>query len=105
MIPHPYAVDAANASELADMDFVFVCIDGGPDKRAIIESLEKAGVPFIDVGMGLYEEGGALGGILRVTTSTPRQRNHVRANDRIAFGGDDEPTNPAATSKSLTSTP
>jgi hypothetical protein len=72
------------------MSFVFLCMDGGPDKRAVVEALETYDIPFVDVGMGIYEEGGALGGILRVTTSTRRQRGHVWDKDRITFGGDDD---------------
>lgn len=90
VIPHPYAVSQQNVDEFADMEFVFLCMDGGPDKRAVVEALEAYQVPFIDVGMGVYEEGGALGGILRVTTSTPQQRGHVWERDRIPFGGNDD---------------
>jgi hypothetical protein len=86
VIPHPYGLDETNADELAGMDFVFVCMDGGPDKQAIVRALEVHDIPFIDVGMGIYEQDASLGGILRVTLSTPAHRNH----DRIAFGGDDD---------------
>src|SRR5690606_9703382 len=37
--------------------------------------LERAGVSFIDVGMGVEMHGDELGGILRLTTSTPEHRS------------------------------
>jgi len=46
-------------------------------------------VPFIDVGMGVYESEGSLAGLLRVTTSTPGRRDHVRAKNRIPFSSGD----------------
>ena len=43
-------------------------------------------IPFIDVGMGLELVNGSLGGILRVTSSTPDKREHVHSG-RISFAG------------------
>lgn len=93
VIPHAYALGDENADELDNMDFVFLCMDGGADKRAVILRLEAAHIPFIDVGMGLEEEGGSIGGILRVTTSTPKQRQHVWDSKRIAFDDPDDEAN------------
>ena len=84
IIPHPEFVNADNVAGLEGSQFVFVCIEG-PSKRPVIERLEALGIPFVDVGMGLYEAGGSLGGILRVTTSTPVKREHVRDKNRITF--------------------
>ena len=78
LIAHPYEVDEQRTAELEPMDFVFIAIDGGAPKKPIVEALELASVPFIDVGMGLYEAHGTLGGVLRVTTSTPSRREHFR---------------------------
>ena len=47
------------------------------------------GHPFIDVGMGIDLTDDALGGILRVTTSTPQKRTHVWEKDRIPFSDGD----------------
>ena len=77
MIAHPHRLGEDNAGELEDMGFVFICMDSGPDKRALIELMERVGIPFIDTGMGLDEHDGTIGGIMRVTTSTPAQRQHV----------------------------
>jgi len=93
LVSHPYHVDADNVDELREMDFVFVAVDHGAAKKVMVETMEAADVPFIDVGMGLYDAGGTLGGLLRVTTSTPEQRRHVYAKTRISFaepGPDDE---------------
>lgn len=89
VIPHPYYVDKATVGELAGMDFVFLCIDAGPAKKFIVEALEASGVSFVDVGMGIHLVDGALLGILRVTTSTKDQRDHVRSKNRISFSGGD----------------
>jgi len=50
---------------------VFLCLDQGKSKALAIKKLTEYGVPFIDVGMGLIVKDSTLGGILRVTTSTP----------------------------------
>ena len=91
IVPHPYRIVAANAGELAAMDFVFLCLDSGDDKKAVFETLASAGVPFIDVGMGIELTDGALGGILRVTTCTDQRRDHLedRVNMAPGLGQDD----------------
>ena len=48
-------------------------------------------LPFVDVGMGLELNDGSLGGILRVTTSTPGKRDHVHQGCiQFTGGGDDD---------------
>jgi hypothetical protein len=86
IIPHAHFVDASNIDQLRNMQFVFVSIDVGDEKRLIVQKLEEFGIPFVDVGMGLYAKNERLGGILRVTTSTPAQRQHVHEKGRISFG-------------------
>jgi len=71
---HSYYVTAANVGKLADMDFVFICIDDSPAKKIISDFLVAQGKTFIDVGLGVHEKNGALFGIVRVTTSTPENR-------------------------------
>jgi hypothetical protein len=82
---HEYGVDASNADELAAMDFVFVCVDDPDAKREIVARLEALGKSFIDVGMGVDLDGDALGGILRVSTSTPANRTSLRS--RVSLEG------------------
>jgi len=87
IVDHAAYVDAGNVEELQKMDFVFLCLDRGTAKKLIVEKLEEFGLPFIDVGMGVTVTDDSLGGILRITTSTPKQRDHVR--NRISFSDGD----------------
>ncbi|GLC27774.1 ThiF family adenylyltransferase [Roseisolibacter agri] len=89
VIAHSYYLDATNVDELREMDFVFLCVDNGDVRRQLVESLEAFGVPFADVGMGVYASERGLGGVLRVTSSTQRRRAHVLDGRRIPFAGDD----------------
>ncbi|MBP0019400.1 MAG: ThiF family adenylyltransferase [Cyanobacteria bacterium SBLK] len=86
---HAVAIDANNLNLLEGLTFVFVCIDSGLVKHQIFQKLEELDVPFIDVGMGLELVDGSLGGILRVTTSTPDKREHVYGRISFEAGGDD----------------
>jgi hypothetical protein len=86
IIGHPAYVDASNIDELRTADFVFLCLDRGSAKRLIVDKLTEFGVPFVDVGMGIFLRDDALGGIVRTTTSTPEKRDHVIARKRIPFG-------------------
>ena len=87
IIVHGAHVDASNIEQLREMACVFLCIDGGPGKKFIIEKLEEFGVLFIDVGMGLYVKNDMLGGILRVTTSDADDRAIPRS--RMSFSDTD----------------
>jgi molybdopterin/thiamine biosynthesis adenylyltransferase len=84
---HRVKVDRSNADELQGMSFVFLSMDSGNAKRAIIEYLEAAGTPFIDVGMGLQVNRNKISGILRAVTSLPDARDQARG--RISFAEDD----------------
>ena len=91
IIDHPVSLDASNVEELRSMDFVFVCVDKGNPKKLIVEKLEEFNIPFTDVGMGIQLTENALGGIVRVTTSTVQMRDHFRS--RVSFEdapGDDD---------------
>jgi molybdopterin/thiamine biosynthesis adenylyltransferase len=88
IVAHPYNISVSNLTELQGMDFVFICIDGQAVKRQIINYLEDQGASFIDVGMDVYVSEDALGGVVRVTTSTPDKREHVY--QRLALSEADE---------------
>ena len=78
-----------NLDLLDGVTFAFLCMGAGEAKRCVVEKLESIGASFIDVGMGLELVDGSLGGILRVTASTPDNRDY--ANSRIPFtGGNDD---------------
>lgn len=79
---HPYRIDEANVSELLEMTFVFVAIDDAAAKAPIITALIDAGIPFIDVGMGINTVGDKLGGLVRTTLVSPDKNDH--ANRRIS---------------------
>jgi hypothetical protein len=72
---YPYYVTDVGA-ELAGADFIFLCIDKPSAKMPIIEKLIELDKPFIDVGMGVIQAEGTLGGSLRSTFSAPEHRTH-----------------------------
>lgn len=90
IVAHECYVDASNVEDLRDMDFVFLAIDNGAAKCIIVAALEEYGVPFVDVGMGVYESEGSLAGQVRLTTSTPEYRDHVHKKQRIPFSGSED---------------
>ena len=85
IVAHDVALGADNIHLLDGVTFAFLSLDAGDAKRLIVEKLEAIGAAFVDVGMGLELDDGSLGGILRVTTSTPEKRDHTR--QRISFVG------------------
>lgn len=86
VIPHENHLLAANVDEISGMDFVFICIDEGGPKKAIVEKLLTDGIPFIDVGIGVEVVDGLLRGSARVTSVTRNKNDHV--NRRISFSDD-----------------
>ncbi len=90
IVSHPVNVTADNAAELLDASFVFLALDTGPDKKAIVEALVENGIPFIDTGVGLSNDAGGIAGQIRITTSTPGRSDHI-ARDRLIsyFAGAD----------------
>lgn len=89
IVPHAFPIDASNVEQLREMEFVFLCMDKGEAKKLIVGKLEEWRVPFIDVGMGVELTDDALGGIVRVTTSTVEKRAHVKEKSRIPFSDGD----------------
>lgn len=87
IVPHPVHVTHETVGLLREMNFVFLCIDDGAAKRFIVGELEEFGVSFVDVGMGLYVGDDGLGGIVRVTISTPAMRDHFRSLVSLASDG------------------
>lgn len=88
--PHACYLDESNSTALlAGLDFVFIAMDRSHAKALIIGALETTGIPFIDCGLGLYEVDGRLGGVARITTSTPGHRDHVISRIPASDGDDD----------------
>ncbi|MEO7261780.1 MAG: ThiF family adenylyltransferase [Jatrophihabitantaceae bacterium] len=90
VIAHPVHVDASNIHELSDADFVFIAIDTGPAKKLIIDALAEFGVPFIDTGMGIYQTGDQLGGLIRTTAGIKGHTHHIFDQGRISFAEQDD---------------
>ncbi len=87
VVAHEEFLNEGNVDELRKMDFVFLCIDGGGGKLAIVGQLEAWGISFIDVGMGVELAEDGLRGIVRATTSTAEKRDHYRSRVSMADGG------------------
>lgn len=79
IVCHPYYLDENNIGELTDFDFVFVSVDDGLSRKLICNHLKDAGIPFIDVGMGLKKDNGMMNisGQCRATLCTPSKHDHI----------------------------
>lgn len=74
IVVHDTFLEESNLHLLDGLGFVFICIDRGSIKRAIVGRLAETGTPFVDVGMGIIVNEGQLSGIVRTTMSTPGSR-------------------------------
>ena len=83
---HPYYIDEANISEIAQASYVFLAIDKEAVKKTIIDFLLSHEIPFFDVGLGVNTVDDCLVGTLRVTTGTSSKHDHL--GNRIAYGDD-----------------
>jgi hypothetical protein len=88
--PHPYEIDAANVSELAPFDFVFLAMEGGAAKLAIVEALESTDKPFVNASMGVKKTGNGdqLQAIVEINGSTVGNRDSFRKT--VDFGEVDQ---------------
>lgn len=91
IVPHPQNIDASNIDELKGADTVFLCIDGGPSKRIIVDSLQALSIQFIDCGIGVNIVDKNLIGKVRVTTCTTNKKDHVQK--YVSFVDPDEGIN------------
>lgn len=89
IIPHDYYLDSSNVDQLQGMDFAFLCLEG-ESKKLIVEKLEKLNISFIDVGMGVQLVDDSLLGVLRITSSTNKKRDHVKKRIPFSNGGGDD---------------
>lgn len=67
----PNYILADSDAEFEGVTFAFVCVDKGASRAGIFELLVKLRIPFIDVGMGLDRERGAISGTIRTTYYPP----------------------------------
>jgi len=86
IIPHEHNVTAANANEIAGMDFTFVCVDKPEAKGIVISQLISKGISFVDVGMGIKAINDSLTGSARITTGTQEKYDHIEK--RISFASE-----------------
>lgn len=89
LMPHPYRLTADRVAELAEMNFVFIAADAGPDKAAIVGYLAANGIDFIDVGMGLRESDASIYGQARIATVTGTNREMATDQFHVPTTGDD----------------
>jgi len=86
IITHDIQISENNLNILNDLDFVFMCLDEGQAKKAIINFLAQSKKSFIDVGMGIeVTDNKSLFGLLRVTTGIEGNIDHIITNKRISF--------------------
>jgi hypothetical protein len=90
IVVHLEYIDPGNIPSFEQFSIVFICTDRGSVKKPLIESLELAGVPYIDVGMGIQVIDDSLIGILRVTTGTAEFKTTIAERGRISFDENNE---------------
>jgi uncharacterized protein DUF6791/ThiF family protein len=86
VVPHPYHIDETNLAELEGADFVFLAMEGGPTKLAIVGALERMGKPFVNSSLGIKKpgDGDKLQAIVEVNGSTSENRRIFR--ETVDFG-------------------
>ena len=87
IIPHPYDITGGNVNELAPFDFIFLAMEGGPTKLAIVKELERFNKPFVNASMGIKRRPGDGDGVLahvEVNGSTVDDRETFR--QTVDFG-------------------
>jgi hypothetical protein len=84
--PHFYNIEGTNVSELAPYDFIFLSMEGGATKLAIVEALENMGKPFVNASMGVKKPGSGeqLQAKVEVNGSTVDNRESFR--EQVDFG-------------------
>lgn len=95
IVVHDAFLSEANLALLDGLDFVFICLDKDAAKRMVSDRLTALGTPFIEVGLGIVLTDGEMGGIVRVTSSTPSTRE--RAESFISYADGDAAANEYAT--------
>lgn len=74
---HDQFLDGSTAEALRGLDFVFLCLDSGAAKKAIVMALMEFGIPFVEVGMGIVRSQDSLSGLMRVTTCTKEVQERI----------------------------
>jgi hypothetical protein len=90
IVGHSHHIDASNVNLLDSATFVFVTMDAGPDKRVILEYLERLKVPYVDSGVGAYQRRSSLGGIIRTSSWSPDRDESLVESGTLSFHDPDE---------------
>ena len=77
LVIHEFYMDSSTSNQLAGLDFVFLCLDQGASKKAIVATLIELCIPFIEVGMGVVRSNDSLSGLIRVAVGT------IKVHDKI----------------------
>lgn len=80
---HAGYINDSNIEMLSEFDFLFICLDSGSIKNSLFTYLDQKKISFIDVGMGLEVVDDQLIGLVRVTASSDKKRDHI--SKRISF--------------------
>lgn len=80
IVSHAEYLTEDNIDQLLDFDFVFVCIDNGKARKLVIEFLGYNVKPFVDTGMGLIVNEGAILGSVRTTICNSENFEKAKAN-------------------------
>ena len=67
VVAHEFNVEAHNVDLLRDLDFVFVAVDDNEVRGWLLSELDRVGIPFVDVGMGIEKTDDKLLGIVRTS--------------------------------------
>jgi hypothetical protein len=91
IISHFEYVKEENIQDLANMSFVFVCVDKNSVRNLLVNYLVPAKIPFIDVGMEVNLVNDCLIGTVRTTTVTSQKNDHIQ--NRIPMSNEDDENN------------
>jgi hypothetical protein len=77
VVAHEVMIHENNVLELAQFDYVFLCVDKGEVRQLVLRTLASTAISVIDVGMGLNlsDDQESIWGTCRVTASTPLTRD------------------------------
>lgn len=87
IVPHEVRIVPDNYGLLDRLDFVFVCLDEGGDRSGLIRHLEKAGVSYADVGLGLHVVEAGLTGTVRLTYGSDVMERGAATRGRLPPSG------------------
>ena len=90
LVPHAEKLAAGNVAQLEGFNFVFLCLDAGPEKKAVVEFLTSRGIPFVDTGVGVQAADDKLVGIVRATTVVQNKQDHIATRIPLADAAKDD---------------